>query len=534
MRTSVVIQKLKSMGLVGLAISLTAFSTPEKGQLVELKGFLKARAEAKFRSADNNTVYVLQPGTRALIAESKYFPDSKNYGLCLDIKNASDLEPGSNCVWVYYDVKNPALKIYSESKNASNREKMLEAWAQDSSKVTLKPVSEPSQAKAAEVTRKTAGVVEKRPESKGLDTETPLKMGLESLDQVNRKVGQAMSSNGQACENCSKPNLQGYESCSSKNDYLENALESILNQSAHSAFFQNPQKEIISTSCIQKNMSMFTKSSSFFRNCSGKGSHAVQKACISENYVQVTSRSFNLAADCLGDYVSGQENTKSQVALSVFSLMSLESGMNVNAMSNTGPGGPGQMSGGAIEAVNQELRSIREHLSRSRNNHCSQTLAKVLENPMSSSKSCDRISPNQDNPLKSMAYAFAYQGLSRRAIEKQAFSSRIFANILSEQLPVEEKERLMMEISAWSHNTGPAGILNPIRALLIKYMRTHQKIETAEDVTQFFKDLRPFLATHGHASNRGRERVTETMNYYSQIQNRMKLIAEDPRSCLTR
>jgi hypothetical protein len=246
----------------------------------------------------------------------------------------------------------------------------------------------------------------------------------------------------------------------------------------------------------------------------------------------VTSRAFNLASDCLGDYVSGSAATKQQVALSIFSLMSLESGMNFNAVSHTGPSGPGQMSGGAIIAVNQELNNIRAHLSQSENISCRKNLAAVLAKPARPYATCDQISLDENNPMRSMAYAFAYQAASRRFLDRQAFNSPIFSSVFSAELPPAQKERLMMEASAWAHNTGPAGLLNPLRAQLMDYMRNQKKISTAQDVTDFLKSLRPYLASHAHPANRSRSRITETMNYYSQIQQRMALITKEPRACL--
>lgn len=207
--------------------------------------------------------------------------------------------------------------------------------------------------------------------------------------------------------------------------------------------------------------------------------------------------------------------------------------MHVNATSSSGPGGPGQMSGSAIAAVNQELASLREHLAGSTNPHCSKTLAKSLSSPMSPTVSCDRIAIHKDNPLKSMAYAFAYQAITRRVLERQAFNSGIFRGVLSDSLPASERERLLMEVSAWSHNTGPAGMLNPLRGLLMFYMQNGKKVASASDVDQLLKDLRPFLASHAHPGNRSKSRITETMNYYKNIQTRMASIAQEPKSCLT-
>lgn len=555
---------LKNAGLLGLAFNLLAFSPPQKNDLIELKGFLYGRQTGSFAATDQNKLYVLKPGTRALIKEIKKF-ESGNYGLCLSLVNATDIPSDTKCVWAYFNTKTPYLNLYSVSKDETSRKKMLEDWAKDGKKVTLTKTTVPEKAQAAQVTRTTTAVVEKQspapanpaakalpptqaagaPGAKGVDAAAVSKSTAQGIAQFNAKSAQVMTEKTTpACVTgeCAKPSLQTYETCNAKNDYLENTLAGVLNQSAYSAFFQSPQKEIIRTACIQRNMEQFSSSSAFYRLCRPQqlsgGAH-VRKACLSDNYVNMTSKSFNLAAECLGDYVAGSSQGKAQAALSVFAFMAQESGMHVNARSNTGAGGPGQMTGGAIAEVNKDLRNIRRHLAKSNNPNCSQVLTKALETPLTTrAEACDRLSVQKDNPIKSMAYAFAYQAFIRRSLSKVVFDEDIFGSVLSPELPREQRDRLMMELSAWSHNTGPTGMTGtyrragPLIALLRHYAQNKYSVKTEEDVSQFMAGLKPFMRTHAHPANSSPGRYLETGNYYENIQKKMKLITQEPKSCL--
>lgn len=530
---------IKKSVYTSLVFSLAAFSSPQKNDLIELNGFLYGRNESKFRSQDQNKIYVLKPGVRARVEKTEHLP-SGNYGLCIQIQNASDtvnLPKNNQCVWVYYDFKNPALKLFSVGNNQTKKQELLDSWIKDGKKVSLKNQSDPTKAQAAQTTRQVQAVADK-PKTSESDSKSETTHAIKQIDKLNEGMNKALNNSEQSCDNCTPNKLLTFETCSDRkgSGYLEPALEKILNQSAHSDLYKSSQKEIIKLSCIQRNMQNFSNSSTFYRNCAPsqiRGGQAVGKACLSENYVQVTAKSFNLVADCLGDHVAGSNTGKNQAALSIFAFMAQESGMHVNARSGTGAGGPGQMTGGAVTAVNKNLTNIKNHLKNHPNSMCSTVLEKVLEKPLKpTANACDRRSINEDNPLKNMAYTFAYQGITRKMLENTIFDEALFGRVVSSKLPAEEKDRLMMELSSWAHNTGPAGMSYPLSFLMRHYVQNKKTVSTAEDVDQLFKTLRSFMQTHAHPANRTPGRYLETANYYNNIQKKMKNITQEPRLCL--
>lgn len=87
---------------------LTGFSMSD--QFIELKEHVYARSSALFsRTRDNNKIGVLPPGTRGQISERVRLP-SGNYGFLIRILNGP--RSGQEA-WVYYNVKNPMLSLYS-------------------------------------------------------------------------------------------------------------------------------------------------------------------------------------------------------------------------------------------------------------------------------------------------------------------------------------------------------------------------------------------------------------------------------------
>jgi hypothetical protein len=145
---------------------------------------------------------------------------------------------------------------------------------------------------------------------------------------------------------------------------------------------------------------------------------------------------------------------------------------------------------------------------------------------------CDRISLREDNPMKNMAYTFAYQTLLRRHLSDIIFDEYAFGRILSKQLPVEQKDRLMMDLSTIAHNSGSGGLKTPLFSYLEYYRRQNFKIETKEDVDRFLLGLRPYMYMHPASANSSLRRREETSRYYEKIQNKLKTITQEPRSCL--
>ncbi|WP_374030077.1 hypothetical protein [Bdellovibrio bacteriovorus] len=101
---------LKSGALVLFAFLSFGF---KGNDIIELQGYFNARYSANFLKSTKNVKYVLPPGTKARIQESKAF-SSGNYGLKVEVMTGS--RKGQS-VWVYYKSSDPAMKLYpSEDK----------------------------------------------------------------------------------------------------------------------------------------------------------------------------------------------------------------------------------------------------------------------------------------------------------------------------------------------------------------------------------------------------------------------------------
>ena len=120
-----------------LAVVVMAADAPKKDDLVELSGWLNARSDSKFRKVDTNTLFTLAKGTRGSIEQIKHFPATKNYGVCIRVLSGSRVDKPNRCVWVYFNPKQPNLKLYSVGGNEASRNAKLAEWAIDPSKKWL-------------------------------------------------------------------------------------------------------------------------------------------------------------------------------------------------------------------------------------------------------------------------------------------------------------------------------------------------------------------------------------------------------------
>lgn len=557
MQTSNSFRPWKRLLIAAIGIQFLAFFSPHKDDLVELSGWLNGRSDSKFRSVDLNHTFVVKPGTRARITDTKFFPQSKNYGVCLEILNSTDLASDQKCTWIYYNVKNPNMTLFSVADKAVQKAQIIEQWAKDGKKVQLmSPVLSPAKAQIAQTVRPAVGVVEHRtpatpttaaisptaqpeaatPARESVDAQAALRTSVANIDRQNRVGNQAMTSAACTSPEC-LARVESYETCSAKNDYLENGIAQVFNTPALSALFSSPQKEIIRKACIQRSLDTYPNFRAAFRVCQspdGSPNQFAPKACVSRNYVDLTAKSFNLVADCLSDYVSGNANTKKETALALFSLTSLESGLHANAVSPTGAGGIGQLTYPAITDVNSRLKLVREHLAQSKNPLCSKTLADVLSQPMNPNlgKSCERISLSKNNPMLNIAYTFTFQASQRKYLEQTILKNARFAGVISQDLPESERERLTSSIMIWSHNTGASGMSTPLSVLMGQYLQAKKSIKTAADVDALLSDLKTAMVKYPAADNKKKQRLAETSRFFSAVQERVSKITKEPRSCL--
>jgi hypothetical protein len=98
-------KRLRTIILLWIAFYSVAFT----GKQMELTGYVNARSGSAFEAKDKeNILFTLAPGTKAKVIGYKRFPESGNYGL--EVIITSGPRKGAK-VWVYYNLKNPNLKL---------------------------------------------------------------------------------------------------------------------------------------------------------------------------------------------------------------------------------------------------------------------------------------------------------------------------------------------------------------------------------------------------------------------------------------
>lgn len=115
----------------GILVLVNLMGLTGRERYIELEAFLNGRSEARFRAEDRNVRAVLSKGTRAEILQSKQL-SSGNYAMYVKTLNGSYQGQG---FWVYYNVDQPALKVYEQppadwgtQKPAAETRKDVEAY----------------------------------------------------------------------------------------------------------------------------------------------------------------------------------------------------------------------------------------------------------------------------------------------------------------------------------------------------------------------------------------------------------------------
>lgn len=322
-----------------------------------------------------------------------------------------------------------------------------------------------------------------------------------------------------------------YESCNRENSYLKPTLDRLMN--SESSFVAEIQRQsvpnYVKASCVQQSLMSFPNFRQYkvCRQGDLVPNATKRRPCASEEYVNVTTKSFNIAAECLGGYITGSENNKSVVAESMFHLMAHESGLHANVQSPTGAAGSGQLVKGAIDVINRaERRKMMQYNSdnkgASTNSRSCSLIPRVLNKPMSGKKSrqCERMSLDDGNPLKNMAYTFANVRLNYLTLQKAVFTNSAFHGALSD-LSEAERLRLQMITATWAHNTGAAGMRRPLQRTLFKYANQARKVT---DVDEFVKELSRNLDQYPHPANSSTGRRRETSQFFNHIKARTEKI----------
>ncbi len=355
-----------------------------------------------------------------------------------------------------------------------------------------------------------------------------------ALDQVNKAknvqslFGWFDNNSNKNCEDCTKQisNMR-YAQCSStdKNGYLERELENT--SSANSLLGRLIRRSvrpdsIIKPICMQMSMELGRSAlpRSSYKTCSknnGYGS-GVGPACVSENYFKLINNSFDLVSTCMKDFIASGESDdmKKLDVRAVYALVNVESGFHMNAVSGTGAGGIGQFTSAAIKDVNMnELSDVRHSLESNDNAICGRMSMEFLDSMQpirdAASKSCERISLKNGNPVKNMLYTFAYMRGVKKDMDRAIFKDKNFSKKfkLSEYDLAKVKRAMMV----WSHNTGSAGTLTPTKALL----RTLYRNKPVTNADQFINQLQQYMQKFPASANAGRARRNETSQYFPKI-----------------
>lgn len=386
--------------------------------------------------------------------------------------------------------------------------------------------------------------------SSGTDFDISVINKADSLRLLNKSIAPEESAAGCAA-GCGKPKVAKYDLCTDKNNYLEKEISAQLSSDSSGVIAtllkDSGEAKIIKDICFTTSLNT---SGGPFKYCGAKDSGAPQKsvprACISEKYTQLTRASFEKVAECLGDYLSEQKGTASDGAvnklhlsksaeesmLSMFQLMSWESGLHVNARAKVirnkagkiiagGSGGTGQLTQGAIDSVNRnELARMKTHLA-TKGASCG-VLQTALEAPMKSkfSQSCDRLSLSSGNPMKNMAYAIAYQKQSRRFIRASRIDSATFKDVFA-GLDGNDRDYLERNLAMWAHNSGDY----PIQKGLQSYLRHNPtaRLNSKDDVDKMLKTLVGYMGPYV----KNRYNPNEPLKFYEKIQNRFKQIEKN-------
>jgi hypothetical protein len=497
---------IKTIVTLGISLSVAAFSPPRQGEIVELESFLNARSEAKFRTHDQNVLLTLPPKTRGQITNVKHFPDSGNYGLEL---TTVDPRTGKSItgVWVYYNIKNPNLKLL-RSMNSDET------------------TSSPAAASAAETVQATTAV--RAPGSKN-DTQSTAASAIQSLTAMNQI--QTLIQPEADCKNC-KAQSPVYEKCGVKNSYFETQLDILQSVPGYDDLVSSRPRYPRIESCVRESMNM---SGGKFRVCDQNGNQVqtrAPKACASDRLVNVTQNAFGLSVDCLAEFLNKDAHHPAvlkETFRNTIALVNLESGFQINSHSNTSAAGLGQITDGTTDWINKTMwNKMKAHIANSQNPSCSD-LRRFDLKPSRPSRAyvCDRLGLQNGNPITNMLYTLGHLKLVRQEIES-VFDRRM--KELRLKITPEFREKLIGNLTNWGHNTGAYGITRPLLSgLETVEIQNALKAQNADKFNELMKfEVASFheyyLKRRNFPEDKIPARVIEASRFNDYVQNKLKTL----------
>lgn len=515
----------KLLLLVMSSVVLFAGTAPQVGDTFELQAWLNARSAGLFRSSDKNIQRVLKPGTKGRIQKAsdiKRF-SSGNYGICLTIEGSSD------CSWVYYRVRQPNMKLVSRNNEPTRKPESAVAATVLVPTPVVAPALPANSSLPASPALPAADSVWHSPVS--TEANSILQNALNRTSLVTGYQTPVTSGPAAECVECELQRQARDNQCTHRNGYLEKELQqekdrgSLLGQLMSGAVV----RPTIKLACVSAALSI--NSGSKFKNCEPGDKRfpwlSKTKPCQSENYTKAIYNSINLVSECFkGLNSSTQMEYETRSEMNTF-LMMWESGLQMNAVSGTGAGGMGQLTQPAIADTNRlYYDKIKDHFAHNANPLCQRLASETLANKMSAQKTaaCERIAVSQGSPLKNLIYTFGYQMMSRDHLNQFVFSNPQIQRYFSD-LSASDRERLQTSLTIWSHNTGAGGMQTPLLSFLNSRARSGHKL-TANEIPQFFADLKTQLKDNPHPANSSSGRRTETSLFLGKIMDRAANIIE--------
>lgn len=359
-------------------------------------------------------------------------------------------------------------------------------------------------------------------------TDSPPPIIVSAINQIDRAkrvqelIGASDNSGEKNCTKCSKAIVDiKYGQCEKKNNYLEEQLQKLAGGNSFlSSLMQGPLRpqSIIKANCLKTSLEMGSTSA---RNCNGNHyGKSISSPCLSENYFKLITNSFDAVSMCMKNYIAPDESEqmKKLDVRAIYGLINIESGFQINAVSDSGAGGIGQFTSSAISDVNaNHIPAVRAKLLSSDMPTCHRLSKELLDsaNPIRSdaAASCERISLANGNPVKNMLYTFAYLRGAKLELDEQIFKNKNYLSKFS--LSDFDLARIKRALMVWSHNTGRGGILKPTRSLLNSVYR-NKLVTNAEE---FIAQMQTFVEKFPSQFNNSSARRKETSRYFPKIEN---------------
>lgn len=358
---------------------------------------------------------------------------------------------------------------------------------------------------------------------------TQVASSLNRIEQVNKegqKLGQIRETDPtKVCAECDVVNGTDilYSDCAAygRNNYMDPLIAASSSSLVKNLSAAPLKSNYIKAACTKHAMeNQIISDGSFSTSCIGAGKVKPARACTTGPYHRLMHNSFELAADCMKDFLNVPNYE--DVVEELMALLTIESNFQLNAVSPTGAGGVGQLTGrgGAIEDVNNKaLRDLQRYFASHSNEAC-RGLTSVVKKPMSYAR-CERMSLNSDNPIKNLIFSFAYRKISHGYLKHGLESKVLRSKFATEEL----YNKFVQSAISHSHNTGAGGYSSKAKTALnfmpAGSIKTESDLQIAYTaVFRSFSGQSDPQACHTNASISRKENAC----YYIKIQDKFSKV----------